>query len=632
MIQAVTPDIVAQAARDITGAAPTAVIELQPSGTMRSFHVSGSTAMTVRIDEDAASTRAATEALVLRTLASATESVIAPSLVDSCVIHGRDGIGRTLVAYEWIEGTTLDAMSARSRARDIGTVYAMLHGARVLDLHQRIPGTPLTLMDSFRKTAEDLRAWMLAREGDGLGQDLLTLALSDLLRALRPFTIAQDHYFLTRRRSSLCHGSAAAENIVARAERAPLSPRICLVGFESAALGDAAADLALLTLSAALPDDAEDTLLASYLDGMEQQGRLDRLFVPRYFARRAVALLAIPVARLHRMARIKRGLTPTLTDPVVTLEEQSARAIEEIARAMNELRDLAGRARPVTAAEVAAMGRVVAIEELLLGGRSFRLAFTGQPYAGKTEVGSLVARRLKHAFFGTGAIGRALALVEDDEVIASAGEPPWARELVERLFARGFTMEPDAEPPFYRAFLDGTDVTDLLGKSAYPKRREPTDITDPGHMVASASASMPGSGEERRPRDLRVRGGQLLDDDAVRAAVRDALERRFPGEGLVLEGVYATQMLPGRLLAFHLVGDTGVRRARLMSHRHDIDTEEEATTLLQKLDAMQPPPHAGGERIDVGSRTAAAAALEILAHLLPPGRKPALDLSGRALL
>jgi hypothetical protein len=38
------------------------------------------------------------------------------------------------------------------------------------------------------------------------------------------------------------------------------------------------------------------------------------------------------------------------------------------------------------------MGRIVALEDLVLAGRTFRLALTGEPYTGKTEVGALVAR------------------------------------------------------------------------------------------------------------------------------------------------------------------------------------------------------------------------------------------------
>jgi hypothetical protein len=133
-----------------------------------------------------------------------------------------------------------------------------------------------------------------------------------------------------------------------------------------------------------------------------------------------------------------------------------------------------------------------------------------------------------------------------------------------------------AKPPFYRAQLDGHDVTDAL----------------------------------REDGPLHVRGAQLLDDEAVRQAIRDALVERSASQGLVLEGEYAAQLLPGRGHIFFLTADRGVRRARLMSHKDDLTAEDIA--------------------VEVGARTAAAATLELLWQLLPPGRRPHDDLTGRA--
>lgn len=598
MKQAVTVDVVSAAAAEVTGSAGGDVVELAPRGTLRSFKVSGKQPLTLRVDEDPGSRRVDIEALTLVALQTAVEPPVVPPLITRHVLFGKDGIERRFLAYDWIDGRTLEPALPSSRAKDCGAAFAQLHGARVMDLHGRLPTTTTTLLDGYRRAADELKAWLAHREQDGLGPDLLTLSLSDLLRALRPFVVAQDNLFKVARRRVVCHGAPEPALVVARTERGPVLPHLCLVGLDRAALGDAAFDLAAFAVSAHLDDDAEDALLQGYLDTLIALDRKDRGFVGRFFACRTLELLARPVARLERIARIKRGDIPVLGEPVVALESESQLAIADIARAMNGLRDLAGRARTVTTAEVQAMGRVVAVEEMLLAGRTFRLSFTGEPYTGKTEVGAMVARRLGHRFFGTAALSRALALVEK-EAQASSSTKLQPKQLVQLLFERGFTMEPAVEPPFYRAFLDGVDVT--------------------------SSVQHETSGAERF-----VRAGVLLDDEVVRAALRDGLEKRFAGEGLVLEGLYAEKVLPGRVTPFHLTGDIGVRRARLMGHRKDVEDEDDAATLLARLDEAAPDAPPDATRIDVGSRPAAAAALEVLVQLLPPGRRPAADLSGRA--
>jgi Ser/Thr protein kinase RdoA (MazF antagonist)/cytidylate kinase len=587
---------------------PADLHELAPQGSLRTFRVGAALvgdAIVLRIDEDAAATALDVEARVLDALATAATPPLAPHVL----ARGRmpsaagaiEGGQRPFLAYPWIEGSVLDRSSAAARARDVGGAFARLHTTRVMDLHGRLPRTrPLTLLEAFRRSVDELKGWMAARELDGLGQDLLTLALSDLQRALRPFCIAQDHLFLTARRRVLCHGNPAPAFLVVLNDAPPVPPPLCFVGLEHACLGDAAEDLAAFSLAAALDEHAEDALLRAYLEGLEGEGRLDRRFIPRYFARRALALFAHPVARLDAIARMKKGersdaaLLAAATfaavgDPVAAIEEQARLAYEEIARAMNGLRELGGRARPIGVSEVMSMGRILSVEEMILAESAFCIAVTGQPYVGKTEVASRLARRLKHRFFGTASLSRALALVERDS--ASTGTALAPRELVTALFARGFVVEPRDEQPFYRARLDDKDIT----------------------------------GELHEGGPLHVRGAQLLDDEGVRAAIKDRFAA-FP-EGVVVEGVYAPALVGGR--TFHLSADVGVRRARLFAHRPDVGTEEDAAKLLDRLDESGSPV-ADVVPVDVGSRTAAAATLEILWHLLPPGRRPQEDLSGRA--
>lgn len=615
--QAVTPEIVAAAAAELMGTAPTGVIELMPRGTLRSFRADGPTPLTIRVDEDPAGRRVDVEALAFVALQTATQPALVPTLRTRHVLFGRDGIERRYLAYDWIDGRILEAPLPRARAVDVGVVFARLHSARVMDLQGRLPDGQMSLLDAYRKTVEELRGWIALREQDGLGHDLLTLSLSDLLRALRAVVVAQDNAFRTARRRVLCHGAAEPAYLIARTERGPMGVPLMLVGLDRATLGDAAFDLARFSVAAGLAGAAgaadgiavdtgldgaldaaattEDAMVSAYLDELAVQERKDPRFIVRYFAARTLELLARPVARLERIARIKRGTEPVLDDPVAVLEREADLAATDIARAMTSLRDLSGRARPTTPAEVRGMGRIVAIEDLVLQGRTFRIALGGEPYTGKTEVGALLARRLGHRFFGTGAVSRALALVERDARAGNADTSP--RGLVKALFSKGFLMEPLDAPPFYRVLVSGDDLTEHLREA---------------------------------DRDLVVRAGALLDDERIRLALKDEFERRFVGEGVVVEGVFAESVLGSRVRTFHLVGDVSVRRARLMAHRQDDLGEDDAAALLRRLDAEAPRPAADATAVDVGSRPAAAATLAVLVHLLPASRKAAPDLSNRA--
>lgn len=596
MKQAVTPEIVATAATELLGGPPTRIVELLPRGTLRSFRVDGSSCLTLRVDENPASRRVDVEAKAFVALQTATEPTIVPVLRTRHVLCGRDGIERRYLAYAWIDGRVLEAPLTKSRAVDVGVVFSRLHGARVMDLHGRLPDAPMSLLDAYRKTAEELRSWIALREHDGLGHDLLTLSLSDTLRALRAVVVAQDNAFRVARRRVLSHGDPEPAYLIARTERGAVASPLMMVGLDRAVLGDAAVDLARFSVAAGLIDDeaVEGAMVSAYLDELTAQRRPDPRFLSRYFAARTLELVARPVARLERIARIKTGAEPVLDDPVAVLERDVEAVAVDVARAMTALRDLTGRARPVTPAEVKGMGRIVAIEDLVLAERTFRIALDGEPYTGKTEVGALVARRLRHRFLGTGALSRALALVERDAQPASIDVSP--RALVKHLFEQGFAMEPLTDPPFYRLELRGQDVTDAL---------------------------------RELDAELVIRAGALLDDERVRQALKDELERRFVGEGLVVEGLYAESLLGARVKAFHLTGDVGIRQARLIAHRQDDLDDVGAALLLQRLDAEAPRRSPDATAVDVGSLPAAAAALSVLVHLLPPSRRRRPDLSNR---
>jgi cytidylate kinase/thiamine kinase-like enzyme len=565
-----------------------ALTEFAARGTVRTFRSDGHV---IRVDDDPDGVSLTAEGEALAALASAVSDPIAPALLGSGE-KPFGGVERRWLSYPFVDGHTLDDDEGRQRAAEIGRLFASLHGARVFDLLTSFPRRrPMTLMESFKRTSDQLRRWTLARETDGLSQDLLTLTLTDLQRAMRPWAMALDHLFLTARRRVLCHGDPSPASIVARTDGS-----LCLVALDEATLGDAAEDLALYSISARLREREEQELLHAYLDRLDELDRPDRRFIPRFFARRCQSLLARPIARLDRMRLIKEGQVAVVGDRVVALEAEMDRCHDELVEAMNGLRSLQGSSRPVARREVIAMGRLIAYEELILAGRSFRIAVTGLPYVGKTEVGSTLARRLGHGYANTSALGRTIALFERrrDER-EEAFLPP--KELVRAAFDAGLQMRATAQPPFYQVMLDDEDVTLELHR-----------------------------GEDQ------VRGAALLDDEDVRSALRDELSRRYLVEGVVIEGHYAGVLVSGRARHFHLVCDANVRRARLCDHRADIESDEDAVELLRELDASAGAAPADAIVVDLASRPAAAAALEVLWHLLPSNRRPQNvdDMSGRS--
>jgi cytidylate kinase len=538
--------------------------------------------------------------MVLRTFQGASHPPILPAPLAQNQLQIED---RSLpwIAYPWVAGKTLSPEKAAERAGEVGQLFAHLHGARVFDLQMRLTHqTPLTLMGSFRRASDALRAWNLERESEGLGQDLLTLTLTDLHKAMRRFALALDHLFIPAQRRVVCHGRPRPDLVVAQ-DQDPNRASLQFVSLDAVALGDPADDLALFAVRAGLDHEAEDKLLAAYLDTLQAAGRSAPFFIPRFFARRTLHLFTIPVQRLAFLRRVKNGQALVLRDPVVTIEEEAERTYQALVEAINGLRDLVGGLRPVSLREVKSMGRLIAYEEMLLDGRAFTVALSGSPYAGKTQVGATLARRLKHHFISTGALGRALALCESQVVgQAKAGSQPNLQALVRAFFDAGFSMQSAEEEPYYRVMLDGADITGALQGDAH-----------------------------------RERGKELLEDPACQEALRDALALRMAPDGMVVEGRHASTLTTGRLRRFHLTCDVEVRRSRLLSHRLDVDSPKQAAERLAELDAEMPGPPAGAAIVDLGSRAPGAAALAIIWHLLPPQRQQQIDqteLGGRPVL
>lgn len=563
------------------------LVELLPSGSIRSYRLGD---VAIRIDIDEVGKNLGAEAQALRTLESATERAIAPRLLASEIARF-GGRPRPALVYEWVNGEILSLEAARRRAGDVGELFATLHCAPVFDLVTRFgPQGPRTLLQEFKRAVDDLKHWLLAREADGLGPDLLTLTLSDLQRDLREFVLAQDQHFLVGSRRTLCHGISSPRTIVGGGDG---SGPLLFCNFDRAHIGDPARDLARYALLADLDDNEEDELLSRYTETLKRHRCEDPGFISRYFARRVVALFVAPAKRLRRILSLKEDEEVVVDDRIAAIESEIGHAQRDLLRAFNGLNELTQRKRPMALREVAAMGKLVAYEELLLEGRAYSIALHGDAYAGKTEVGSTTARRLRYRYLNTGAIGRALTWVERERIAAQESVAPGF--LVRALFARGFALEPTEEAPYYRVYLDGDDVTEQLQ-----------------HEVD------------------RVRGATLLDDESVRACLRDAIAETHVGEGVVCEGAYAHTLLPGRVRDFHLRCSSEVRRQRLMQHRPDIENPQEADRLLEQLDRSSVPSPPTAQMVDMDDRPAGAGALAIIRALIPDALLPEDDdLSGR---
>lgn len=574
------------------GASSNDLVELAPRDTVRTFHV-GETVVRTDMDPDGLSLRA--EAVALVTLKDALrEEPVTPEVTLADV---RDILDeeRPVLVYPWVDGHTLHEANVGKHLDDVAHLLARMHSVPVLDLKGRFPvEQPWPLLTAYKQASDALKAWTQLREGEGIGADLLTLTLSDLQRNLRRYVLAQDRLFLVRRRPCLCHGRASVDSFV------HTDAGLVLVNFDKACLGDAATDLARFSIDAGLSDVDEQRFLQTYLDAIAELGAAAPHFIPRFYARKTVLFLQIPAERIRRMMGVKSGDVRVLDDPIVTLERELSLTTSELTRGLNGLLPLIGNRRRLSRREVEGMGRIIGFEDLLLTGRTFHIALSGEAYSGKTEVGSALSRRLAHAFVNTTALSRALALVERQAL--DDGTPKNTRALIRELFDSGFHLQARSEPPFYAAFMGTENITDQL--------RQDTD---------------------------RVRAAALLDDEPVRRMLRDALVEHHVGAGMVVEGPFAPSLLPAGAKEFHLTCDASVRRARLRDHREGVDSDDEADAMLARLDEGLTPAEkklqARATALDAKAMPATAVALQVLQHLLPPGRRSQLasttDLSGR---
>jgi cytidylate kinase len=568
------------------------VIELDPRKSIRTFRNED---QVFRIDMATIGEGLRCEAMALDVLQTAAVRAISPPLIEQGHYTSR-GNQHLFLRYPWISGRVLKEADLPTQLKSIGSTLSDLHSARVFDLRSRFPRQyPITLMNSFKTTSDQLKSWMLMRESEGLEPDLLTLTLSDIQRALRQFAIAQDHFFRTAQRRVLCHGAPRPTVFVLpHAADAPL----WIVGFEDAYLGDAAEDLASFSIAASLSDEEEEVLLESYLDRLEETERPDEKFVPRFFARRFLGFLNRPINLVQEITKIKNGDQRTLEDPIVAIEERCERVYEELVRTLNGLRPFMGSARPISAREVKAMGRVTTYEEMLLHGRTFRITLTGLPFAGKTLIATALARRLKHPYVNTNALLRIVAHLKNQS--SNHHDFSTISKVFEYLEKQDLEFRLLEEAPFYEVFLNGVNVS--------------ATIKDP----AVKSAVEQWSSDANIPKYL----GRMI-------------TRLRWAPSCVIEGPHVQDLLTGHVHSFYLTCDTEVRCLRLRNSSPHMIEADEANDLLADLDKATVSPSENATVIDGKSSAAPTSVLRILWHLLPPGRRPNLDshsLSGRNLL
>ena len=559
------------------------IIELPSYDEVRTFRMGSNV---LRVDESRDGSALHAEELTLRVLGSTAEPRRAPSLTAS----GRDmllGQIRPWLSYPYIEGTTLTRNTAIDFASELGRLFASLHSTRVFDLRERFPNQrPLTLMETFRGVQEHLRSWQERRAEEGLGTDLLTLAIDDLQSALRPYVLENDPHFWVARRRVLCHGRLEPSRIVRDKEGS-----LRFVGLEHAFLGDAYEDLAHFVIAARLPPAAEEEMLLAYQAALTETGRSDPRMRARYQARRTLALLQMPAQRLYRLAHFKSKLRPSHDAMGPRVRHEMRATYEDLLEALNGLRTLLGNQRLLSLREVESMGRLIAYEDLLLDGQSFSLAITGRPYSGKTELSTQVADRLDHVYLNTDAMARAVAWWN---LKHPSGDNHGA---LQALFAHGLEMKTSVRAPFYGVFVAGEDISESL--------REP---------------------------NVRLTGAKLLDDPTFRMHMASLLGRMFPTGGIVLEGAYANHMLPTGHRHFFIYRPPEMRTEHLMGHRKPLTDADDAGALLMHLDEATDPAPPEAIVIDLMQRPALSATLDILWHLIPPEQRPArpmTDFSGR---
>ncbi|MEW5855562.1 MAG: (d)CMP kinase [Myxococcota bacterium] len=508
------------------------------------------------------------------------EAGLAPSLVASSA--GTPHLPRPHHLLELPGGTPLTGTLEKAHAVAVGALIGRLHDETGVALRLRAPqARPTSLMATFQALSDDLKTYLARREKDGLPQDLLTLSLSDLIRALRRYVVAAEHHFLPPPPRVLCHGALEPARILA-------GPRgsLCLWGFEHAHSGDGAADLAQLCERAALSDAATLALVEGY---QSSRGRRDVLLIPRLCALRVLFRLRRAVDSLRALQDLVDLMDDGLAGREAEVDAALQAAREHLRLAVNGLMDFTGPARPLSAPEVEGLGALVGLEELQLRGRRPLVAIEGPPYTGKTPLAQELAARLRVPWIGVAALFRGAA-----GAAARAGRPD-ATGLV--------------------AALEGLQVV---------RTAAGLEVKAEGGEVVG---SRPPEGELRIP-------DELSHAPEVQRALR-ALVQRVAAEGGVVEGAALEGLLPAGTRRFVLWASPEVRAARREAHLESLPPQaaEARRGEPDPLEGSAPTPPAAppGAVVVDGSQLSVSQQVRTILRTLT-GTPPGDDLTGRPVL
>ena len=484
--------------------------------------------------------------------------------VPRLVAQGTDPAPHHLLAQP--TGTPLALPLSTSDAAAVGELLGRLHAETGVAVRRRAPAScPTSLLGTFQQATDDVKAYLARRDADGQPQDMLTMTLLDLTRALRPYVSAAEHHFLPPPARVLCHGGVEPARLTRQA-----NGRLLLRGWERAHAGDGAADLAQLCEQALLGEEATLALVEAY---EEARGWRDVRLIPRLCALRVLL-------RLRGAAQALRGLYD-LADLVQDGSDgplEALRAAQEATRghmlaALNGLSDFTGPARPLAPRDVEALGALMAVEELQLRGRRPVIVIEGDSYVGKTPLGQDLARRLRVPWVGVAAVLRAATRT------LAPGEGVTPAALAQAL--RGLTWRVEENR------LHVEDAGQLVGVSA----RLPGDVVVPDDVAAAPE---------------------------VREALRQVLDR-LGADGAVVEGARWPGTTPSRAHRVLLWASRSVRAARRQAHLESLGgTGVTPAPWAGDANPDEPPaPEPGQLVLDGSHRSVPQQARWVLRALLP---------------
>lgn len=328
--------------------------------------------------------------------------------------------------------SSLDGPVPAEVARAAGALIAALHGKRPAS------GPPLLTGSSpaglLRVTARILAGLpktgaLGAGRAGAAAERLFASALKRAEAHVEARLAARD----LRRVRALCHGDLRWHNIVVdlppkpgrtRAVADAAAPRLALVDFEHAGIGDPAADLAFMAVRTPLSDVEELAVLDGWLSARKDPDLLDR-----YFALKPLAGLLGAAAGALDLALAAQGRRPCVTSGADYFRARREAVQAEIEAALTRLAPTPrrrGKAGPVRLVAPLPRRRPPRVRGIV--------AVDGTAASGKSVLARAAAEALSVSHWNTGAVYRGLALLALDEG-RDPTRPADAEALTRRLLA-----------------------------------------------------------------------------------------------------------------------------------------------------------------------------------------------------